>query len=1422
MEQFGKYQMLRRVGVGGMAEVYLARTTVAQGLSKQLVIKKIHPAYARSTQFLSMFVEEAKIALSLNHPNIVQVFDFGQVGQTFFLAMEFIEGLDILRIQKELKAQGNTVPLDIAAFVMQEAVKGLDYAHRKADDFGDSLEIVHRDISPQNLLISWDGAVKIVDFGIAKAQDTKEEEGVIKGKFAYMPPEQARGESVDRRADIFSAGVVLFELACGRPLYQGKGKKALEEARQGAIPSPRSLNPDIPPELENTILKALAYNREDRFDTARDFQHALGKFQFRWAQDHGEIPIESGGLAQWLSRNVRRTSATETIRKPLTPSAQSSDSLALDTKGVSEVTQELIGQKESRERKPVFVIQGWLTGQEQLEARIGRSSAQKLVNDFFQIARDIAFKHDASTQRNSNGSLRIVVGVPAAGEDDASRTIVLALALVEALDGIGHDVEPDLRLAVGIERGTALVSRNKKGRYSHSLEDPDAAAATALSHEALGAELLVTSEVFRVCQNEWNFEPLGATGVGSSKIYRLRGIKERSQRLRERSAVVNMAGRRLELKALRDAYRECLVDRAHKIIVVTADAGMGKRTLLNAFIQTIPEGEASIIRSAARPSMRHTPFGIIADFGRDTLGLAETAAPVEIRKRITMLLELLTQKDPDSREFLELVDAACMLFGVQSTHSAPPEPRLLRSRLRTLSLILERKFKPNKPLVVIAENVHWADEESLRLARELFASGSTRGTLVLISSRPESRIIQLAHDENADLMRLPELDPAQQQAMIEGRFLPEQDIRDLVRQILSRTGGNPFFINEVIDSLLDQGVLAKVGTDSDPPLLRWVRSNAPIQIPTTVEALLATRIDQLPPETKQCLLRSSILGMRFRESELKNLSDDQDLSELRTLADRGLLSAEAGGFSFPNDMTMTVAYRMVPAEDRKDMHKRAAANLSASIAYRPGQDDAKIARHLELAGENEASANQYLSAATHAIRVGSLPDAFYQLGRALKLWRSDNHKQRFNAHLMREEVLHTQVKRPQQLLEIGRLRAEAKALNVPDKLAIAHARHAQYHIACSEFGDAETCADLSLKYATTAKDSIAKAEALRLRAIIQRRQGKNQDALATAELALSNLESHTEALRERAAVLNEQGTILWNMNQLNGAIESYAESLVIYQNLCQPRQESNALNNMGIVFCALGEYEAGLAHYKSALSITQKMGDRVQVSVRLGNIGQTYAELGDYDRAEKYLLKSLKLSEDHNDWETLLDVLNSLGQVYLGKQQLDKARASLDRALEISLESRNHYQEIRALVYLGQVCLEQNLFPEALEFSERAVELARQLPMPVGEMFGLAVGALAKAKLGSPDEGLELSREALRQLDSIEQSEGLEVILHIHSKLCEANNQLEGARQAISRSYKEAQRKAACLQNEQLKNSYRSSPSVRAIYIDYERLNKSG
>src|SRR5215472_1260324 len=277
--QLAQYEILRRLGAGGMAEVFLAKKRGAEGTYKVLVLKRILPTHGASRRFRTMFVEEAQLATRLNHPNVVQVYEFsdgGDEGQ--LLAMEYVEGPDLGRLIASAKQKGTRLPPWVAAWIIAEAAKGLHYAHERRDEGGAPLEIVHRDVSPQNVLLSFEGAVKIADFGIATAKLFVEEQGVIKGKFGYMSPEQARGEKVDRRSDLYALGVILWEALAGRPLHGGLGGEALLDiVRSGMVEPPSTYVAEVPSELEAIVMKALAPHADARFATGRDFAAAIGR-----------------------------------------------------------------------------------------------------------------------------------------------------------------------------------------------------------------------------------------------------------------------------------------------------------------------------------------------------------------------------------------------------------------------------------------------------------------------------------------------------------------------------------------------------------------------------------------------------------------------------------------------------------------------------------------------------------------------------------------------------------------------------------------------------------------------------------------------------------------------------------------------------------------------------------------------------------------------------------------------------------------------------------------------------------------------------------------------------------------------------------------------------------------------------------------
>ena len=300
-KQFGKYTLLRRLAAGGMAELFLALHRSVAGFEKLIVIKRILPSMNQDQGFIEMLLHEARIAATLSHPNVVQIFDVGQVDGTYFIAMEHIHGEDIQSIVRGMKRMNvPAFPLEHTISILLGTCAGLAYAHDKRDLDGAALGIVHRDISPRNIVVSFTGDVKIVDFGIAKSgtepggDDTPN--GQLKGKAPYMSPEQAAGQPIDWRSDIFAAGVMLFELTTGRRLFKGASEfETLKMICDKEYPLPSSVKENYPPELERIVMRALAKKREDRYQSAREMQADLELF----AREE-RIAVSQVGLTKWM------------------------------------------------------------------------------------------------------------------------------------------------------------------------------------------------------------------------------------------------------------------------------------------------------------------------------------------------------------------------------------------------------------------------------------------------------------------------------------------------------------------------------------------------------------------------------------------------------------------------------------------------------------------------------------------------------------------------------------------------------------------------------------------------------------------------------------------------------------------------------------------------------------------------------------------------------------------------------------------------------------------------------------------------------------------------------------------------------------------------------------------------------------------
>ncbi|MBN1210786.1 MAG: serine/threonine protein kinase [Myxococcaceae bacterium] len=286
----GRYNLLSRIAVGGMAEIWLARQVGPKGFEKFIVIKRILDGLGTDPEFVGMFLDEARIAAQLNHPHIVQIFDLGEEAGAFYIAMEYLPGENLSTIARTGARQGKPLPIPLAVRIIADVAEGLGYAHAKTGPDGVLLGIVHRDVSPQNLLVTYDGVVKVLDFGIAKAasRESATMAGQVKGKAAYMSPEQARGVTLDGRSDIFSLGIILFEVVTRSRLFQFSDQFAALAAVGGNDPIPlaHERNPRVPEALSRIIAQALARDPAQRYPTARHFQNALEE----WLRTQQEVP----------------------------------------------------------------------------------------------------------------------------------------------------------------------------------------------------------------------------------------------------------------------------------------------------------------------------------------------------------------------------------------------------------------------------------------------------------------------------------------------------------------------------------------------------------------------------------------------------------------------------------------------------------------------------------------------------------------------------------------------------------------------------------------------------------------------------------------------------------------------------------------------------------------------------------------------------------------------------------------------------------------------------------------------------------------------------------------------------------------------------------------------------------------------------
>ncbi|MCP4614598.1 MAG: protein kinase [Planctomycetes bacterium] len=494
MKNTGRYEILCKIGTGGMADVFLARLRCAQGTEKLLVVKKINSVLAKSTEFMERFVDEARIAMRLNHINIVQVYSFEYIEESYVLSMEYMNGGNLHVLQRRMQWQGHRFSFGISAYIAAEVAKGLDYAHSRSDSRGNPLEIVHRDISPHNILLSGQGAAKIADFGIACARYSTEESGnSIIGKLGYMSPEQAAGQLVDQRSDIYALGIVLYEMLIGRPLVQFQtGKNPLSIIYNKRHPSPRQVDSSVPEPLDRIVSKAISFEPKDRFNSAQEMALALRQFL------HSEKEIyDAHTLEDYLRKPLSLVEANRFFDN------ESIESIKTDSKAIITKENSVSTSATSDTKQDSIVI---VSSRIEIKPHsMGYAVQEQIVQLVGEI---IKFTADGNL-RTTVSDFTVFFDLVDSSMDGAIKAVRLACEVLDEIRALSDDTGLEMNIKLAVARG--MMPYQPKGkyvtRYFYSNSELDSIIAGLLG-AARPNEILVDEEIFYASRIECNFEDL--------------------------------------------------------------------------------------------------------------------------------------------------------------------------------------------------------------------------------------------------------------------------------------------------------------------------------------------------------------------------------------------------------------------------------------------------------------------------------------------------------------------------------------------------------------------------------------------------------------------------------------------------------------------------------------------------------------------------------------------------------------------------------------------------------------------------------------------------------------------------------------------------------------------------------------------------
>jgi eukaryotic-like serine/threonine-protein kinase len=1289
---YGKYQLIELLARGGMAEVYKAKAHGVEGFEKVLVIKRILPELSENPRFVSMFIDEAKIAVTLTHANIVQVFDLGHAEGTYFIAMEYVAGMDLAAMLKRCHKTGGRMSADLALYVISELAKGLDYLHRRQDGEMRGLNIVHRDVSPQNVLLSFEGEVKLTDFGIAKTRSVAQavtELGVIKGKYAYMSPEQLVGSKLDARTDIFSAGTLLYEALSGQNPFQASSSyDTLQRIKKGVVTPIQELLPELPDEIGRIVHRAMAAQPHERYQSA------------------GELYED---LIQHLYATGRRVSARDLAEHLAALRGASGDESGPAGERIKAVFEVTSCDDMQPEREPTRVGRGRRPRSEPSPtptSSLPRERAQ--WRDVTVLAARLDYDDRLRNEMLAHiverfGGSLVRDGMPAAADDQR-----VLLALFGELEPDGRDADSAARCALQLARTTTAAAAEAGGSsraamalcagrvlvdLSGKLRKDDhhrelLQTAWALAAQTGQGQIVVDGHCEKALRNGFRLVPAGGRTSDAYLLASERGIVESQGRF---------IGRRHELRALGEA-----LGRAHhgqlQIIGVHGEAGAGKSRLLTEMMRRLGLAGHSVGLHVARltPQMRDAPLSAIQEMLRVVLGVDEFDSEALVRGRTTRLREL---------GLLSIEQAA--IAATLGLHMSAPR-RTGHRPLKAAILRMLRKLAEDRLTIFAFDGAEYVDTESQLIIEEMLRAVSQARIAVFLCYRPGHEPIWSEMPSFTEV-RIGPLTDEDIARLVATRLGADEIPFDLLREVTTKSGGNPLYAEEYLKALQISGAVT-----FDEGQIRYSRDVAEFEIPKTLRGIVASRIAKLVPTERYLLQVAALVGERF-QADIVAVAAQEDIRNVtNALRSRRMLGTVAARgpseYMFAHALAQQVLLESVTVQARKEIH---AAIGDAIVQLYPNRIDEmaeRLARHYQEAGQYEQAVDYLLRSAARLEGEGALESAILELRRAVETLSTGDSRQRL--------LMLDQYERVAALCFRNRDLDEGIDL-LQRGLKAAESMHSEPHIArlcmwrgrmlvgASRIEEGRRWLDQALKVARGLSDWKLSRDVYLATADADARGADYEKAVSCLREAVQLSRGAGDSAAELGCLMQLSLTYA-RMGQARSALTTLEQAKRIGEQNNDPLTMSQLYRLESQIQYHARDQEASATAATKAMEIARDAGLQHEAALNAHNMGEAFLRMGDHRRAFAALRNSYEVALENGYVRLQMSNIRALGFIDATRFGSAEGRARVVSAVEYAQQHEFVWDLIQAKFCLAVIDQKQNDVQAVRTHLREVLDLAAQ------------------------------------------------------------------------------------------------------------------